>query len=430
MVRNVFLLFICAIAAAGQTGLPDPIFDRVPFEEWLKGGGDGHIKFSVAIRPASLGAHQRMGVVFSIHIDGEEFVKRTGPGQMFVFIEVRDRDNTVFRTHRGVSYEELKNPGTVAFVNFDQYAFVLPGEYQLATAVFDTASQEHSLKKTKVRVPDLPRDPLADAWRNLPEVEYVTLGEPPDAWFFPEISSRLYLPIKNERPVRVDVVVNESPTELMTGKVGRTMKRNMGNLIPALKVLSQMEIQNGSLNVTLLDLERRKVSFTQEQAAKLDWPRLRAALLDNDPNRIDVHDLENHEQNAQFFVTEIRKRLEKTESKGEEPARALIVLSGPMAFPKGQDLRPIEAAPGVRVFYVRYNPPAPNPGRGLMIGPGPRGRGTGPPMGQIPVGGSAAREDSLAHTLKPLAPRLFDVTTPMEFRAALAAMISEISQLK
>jgi hypothetical protein len=39
-------------------------------------------------------------------------------------------------------------------------------------------------------------------------------------------------------------------------------------------------------------------------------------------------------------------------------------------------------------------------------------------------------EDSLERTLKPLAPRLFNVTTPIEFRNALAAIIGEISQLK
>jgi hypothetical protein len=317
----------------------------------------------------------------------------------------------------------------------------VPGDYQVAAAVFDTGSNEHALKKTKLHVPDVPHDPLPDAWRNLPEVEFVTFSEPPDTWYLPEITSRLNLTVPNERPVRVEVVVNESPTELATRRVGRTMKRNMGNVIPALKVLSQMDIKNGSINVTLLDLERRKVSFNQEQAAKLDWTRLRAALLDNDPNQIDVHALENHEQNAQFFVSEIRKRVESAEANGDvplgltaDPACVLIVLSGPMAFPKGQDLRPIEATPepGTRVFYIRYNPP-------LLVGPGgpaiyrsqARGRtGSIPsPSVGIAVRGAAA-EDSLARTLKPLAPRTFDVTTPMEFRSALAAIMSEISRVK
>jgi hypothetical protein len=432
---------MCAVAAFAQKGQQDAVFDRIPFDQWLKGGEDAHIRWSTEVIPARLGVHQRLSVVVSVRVDGSEFVKRTGPGQMVVFMEIRDRDDRVFRTHRALHFEDLKNPDSLAAINFEQYAFILPGDYQVAAAVFDTGSKEHALKRIKLHVPDVPHDPLPDAWRNLPEVEFATFTEPPDSWYLPEVTSRLNLPLQNERPVRVEVVVNESPTELATRRVGRTMKRNMGNVIPALKVLSQMDIKNGSINVTLLDLERRKVSFNQEQVGKLDWTRLRTALLDNDPNQIDVHALENHEQNAQFFVSEIRKRLESTEQNGDVPlgltadaARVLIVLSGPMAFPKGQDLRPIEATPepGTRVFYIRYNPPlVVSQGGPPMYGPQGRGRmAPPPPNAAYGVRGAAATEDSLARTLKPLAPRTFDVTTPMEFRSALAAIMSEISRLK
>ena len=213
------------------------------------------------------------------------------------------------------------------------------------------------------------------------------------------------------------------------------MTRNMGNLVPALKVISQIEVRNGSINVTLLDLERRKVSFAQEEVRTLDWERLKAALLVNDPNKIDVHALENHEQNAQFFVSEIRKRLERTETNGDvplgleaEPTKVLIVLSGPMAFPKGQDLRPIEAAPepGSKVFYIRYLSSASIPSAGDT---GARRRGHESPRCPMPPRGPST-EDSLARTLKPLAPRVFDVTNPTEFRSALASIIGEISALK
>jgi hypothetical protein len=174
------------------------------------------------------------------------------------------------------------------------------------------------------------------------------------------------------------------------------------------------------MKVSLLDLERRKIGYSQEAAGLLDWTRLRAALMENDPDRIDVHALENHEQNAQFFVSEIRKRLD---------ARVVIVLSGPMAFPRGQDLRPIEAVEtGCRVFYIRYYPPRP----GISMGPSPEmfgrvGRGGGRPLGDMP---GVPIVDSLAGTLKPLGPRVFDVTTPADFRNTLAAIMSEISQLK
>jgi len=439
MLRNLNLYLMIGAAAFGQEGLRDPVFDRIPFEQWLKGDGDVHMRWSVEVSPTRLSVHQRLSVVLAVRVDGTEFVKRTGPGQMVVFMEIRDRDDRVFRTHRALHFDELKNPGELAAVNFEQHAFIVPGDYQVAAAIYDTGSKEHALKKIKLHVPEVARDPLPNSWSELPEVEYVTVSDPPDGWYLPEVTSRLFLPVENERPVRVEVVVNESPTELATGRTGRTMKRNMGNLIPALRILSEMNIKNGSINVTLLDLERRKVSFYQEQAAKLDWTRLRAALTDNDPNQIDVHALENHEQNAQFFVSEVRKRLESTELNGDvplgltaDPARVLIVLSGPMAFPRGADLRPIEAVPepGSRVFYIRYYPPRTSLTFGVQGGRmASRGRAPMPSNVPPPAHGASV-EDSLARTLKPLNPRTFDVTMPIAFRSALGAIMSEISRVK
>jgi hypothetical protein len=441
MTRNIYLYLMIGSAAFGQQGLQDPVFDRIPFEQWLKGDGDAHMRWSVEVSPSRLSVYQRLSVVLAVRVDGAEFVKRNGPGQMVVFMEIRDRDDRAFRTHRALHFEELKNPGDLASVNFEQHAFIVPGDYQVAAAIYDTGSKEHALKRIKLHVPEVTRDPLPNSWGQLPEVEFVTVADPPDGWYLPEVSAHLSLPVENERPVRVEVVVNESPTELATGRTGRTMKRNMGNLIPALRILSEMDIKNGSINVTLLDLERRKVSFHQEQAAKLDWAKLRAALIDNDPNQINVHALENHEQNAQFFVSEVRKRLESTELNGDvplgltaDPARVLIVLSGPMAFPKGQDLRPIEATrePDTRVFYICYFPPR----LGVFTGPpsqfggsGRRGGGGPSPVLGGPNHGTSL-EDSLWRTLKPLGPRTFEVTTPMEFRNAIAAIMSEISRLK
>jgi hypothetical protein len=428
------LLSILTLAAFGQEGVPDPVFAKVPFDEWLKGRDDAHIRFTLRVLPPRLSVHQRMAVMVAVEVDGGEFVKRPKSGQVVVFLEIRDRDGHRYRTHKALTFDDSQKLSTLAAIHFEQNTFMTPGEYQVAVAVFDVLAKEHSLRRTKVHVPEVAHDPLPGAWKDLPTVEFVPVSDPPERWFLPDITSKLNLQVRNEKAVRIEVVVNESPTEIAMRRTGRVSTRNMGNLIPALKVLSQVQVQNGSLNVTLLDLERRKVSYSQTEVKALEWERLKAALVENDPNTIDVHALENHEQNAQFFVSEVRKRLESTETNGDvplglqaEPKRVLIVLSGPMAFPKGQDLRPIEAAPepGTKVFYIRYLPPRLPP----MIGaPAMARRGQGPPIPMPPRG--SPTEDSLARTLKPLAPRVFDVVTASEFRSALAAILGEISALK
>ena len=370
MLRIFSLFLIGCLAAFGQAGWPDPVFQKVPFDEWLKGGQDAHIQFTMRMTPARLSAHQRMAVTVGVGVDGGEFVKRPKSGQIVVFLEIRDGDNRVYRMHKSLTFNDSQKTFNLAAIHFEQSTFMTPGDYQVAAAVYDIVAKEHSLKRVKLHVPEIAHDPLPGAWKDIPAVEFVPVSDTQEHWFLPEITSRLYLPVRNEKAVRIEVVVNESPTEIAMRRTGRVSTRNMGNLIPALKVISQMTVQNGSVNVQLLDLERRKVSFSQDDVKTLDWERLKAALIENDPNTIDVPALENHEQNAQFFVSEIRKRLEmETEAK-----RVLIVLSGPMAFSKGQDLRPIEAAPepGSRVFYIRYNPPRPPVSPGI-VGRGGRG---------------------------------------------------------
>jgi hypothetical protein len=421
MLRFLLLYSLGAITSFGQGERPDPAFATIPFDEWLKGAGESHLRWSLRIVPPHLSVHQRLITAVSVSVDGSEFVKRSKPGQVVLFVEFRDREDRVYRSHSQLEFAELQKPEKLAEVNLDLNAFITPGDYRVAAAIYDLESKEHSLKQMKLHVPELGRDALAGAWKGLPAVEFAEMGEPPERWFLPDITSRMVLPLKTGKPVRVEIVVNESPTETAMGRTGRMTRRNMSSLIPALKVISQMDVENGSMNVTLLDLERRKVSFAQQGSGLPDWKKLKAALAENDPNKIDVHALENHEQNAQFFVSEVRKRLEGSDA----AARVLIVLSGPMAFAKGQDLTPIEAVPGCKVFYIRYYPSRPDLQAGFL---GQRGRGARPPMVTPP--GGAGLDDSLVGTLKPLAPRRFDVTTAMEFRAALGAIMSDISQIK
>lgn len=431
--RGLFFLTLVGTAALGQ-GLPDRAFQRVPFEQWLKGGDQTRLRWSMRTVPATLSIHQRMVVRFVIEVDGGEFTKRPGGGRLISFLEIRDHDGQTFQMHRRLNAKELGKPGGVAAVNVFISAFVTPGDYPVAAAIYDARTKQHSLKQMTLHVPEPPRDPLPGYWAGLPHVEFLVSQDRPDVWFLPEIVSRAKLAAKVEHPVRIEVIANESPSEANGSRVGLATRRGMGLLVPALKVLSQIEGTNVTLNVTMLDLDRRKVSFAQEDVHTLDWTGLRAMLTEKNPNVIDVHALEKHEQNAQFFVSEVRKRLEGTETNGDvplgieaEPARVLIVLSGPMTFAKGQDLRPIEATPepGSHVYYIRLYPSF-SSGRGpVPVAPPPAG--VLPPL---PSGRSIPMEDSLGGTLKPLAPRIFNVTTPMEFRKALGTIMSEISQIK
>ena len=93
----------------------------------------------------------------------------------------------------------------------------------------------------------------------------------------------------------------------------------------------------------------------------------------------------------------------------------MIILSSLVFFEPGVEKRPIGLAPrpDVKVIYIRYQPLPPSnfnlegrPRRNYALGP-----------------------DELEPLLKPLEPRLFEVSTPQQFRKALALILGEIAKL-
>src|SRR5262249_44319056 len=155
-------------------------------------------------------------------------------------------------------------------------AFVRPGDYRVAVVIFDSRTGEHGSAQRTLRVNPLKNDPLPTAWQTLPPVEFVPPAESPDDLFAPGITGRLNLPLESRRPLRIEVLMNASPTVSgHTSQIGEVNSRSIQDLLPALKVLSQVAVRNGELNVSLLDLTRRRVVFEQEKLGVLDWPKLR-----------------------------------------------------------------------------------------------------------------------------------------------------------
>jgi hypothetical protein len=92
-------------------------------------------------------------------------------------------------------------------------------------------------------------------------------------------------------------------------------------------------------------------------------------------------------------------------------------------FTAGQEggAAPLVPQAGCRVYYFRFQLA---PSR-VLLGM-ERGRGhRGAPPGAVVVPGR--QFDQLAARLRPLTPRIFDISTPEQFRRALAVVLAEIS---
>lgn len=407
-----------ALAYAGNL---DPAFSKIPFDEWLASGERAPFKWSLRVSEVRLSVHQRLRVVVEAQIDGAELAKRRGKGQFEVYLQISDADHVRYQDHGMIDLEKLDAGLKSSYVNYDQPVFILPGEYRLAVALLNNATREHYARQMKFRIPELKNDPLPDAWAGLPAVEFIPDDQPPDSWFLPSMKGRLHLPLDTPAPVKIDLLVNLPLASSEPGHRG-IPRAGMGPLIAALKTFSDVQPRNGNIDTEVLDLARRRVTFRQNGIREINWERLRNALAEANPGMIDVKSLENRHHGAQFFVSEVARKITSTTG-----PHVLIVLSEPMAFEPGEDLERIRVTlpENCRLFYCRFRAAA-VPGREGVPGRPMTARRAWRDYGMRPA--LELQFDQLAPTLKPLDPRVFDIANASELRKALAVTLDEIGR--
>lgn len=413
--RGFLLLYLSGAWAGslfGQQGTHDPFFDRVPFDQWLGEGNQAHLHWEAIVGRAELSFHQRLISQVEITLDGRDLVSRRGKGELVFLVQITDAKGARYQQHGTVDLTRLDENVKAIDLHYAQREFVLPGDYQLAVVILDTETNEHAASQSQFRV-IAPRDSLKDAWQDLPPIEFVVAEESPESWYLPSIQGRLKWATAVRSPIRLNVILNISPGSR------RTPSSGLAGLLPTLKVISQAESSSLDEHIEVLDLARQRAVFEQNQAHDLVWPKLKASLADANTASIDIHSLSEQREEAQFFVSEVRKVLR---SSAEKPC-ALVVLTKAVSLDSGEDREPIslESLPDCRVFYIRYR--ARVQGTPALAQGRTGGRGRGGRMGG-PMGGGNRNpqegDDQLESTLKPLKPKVFDVETAEEMSRALS----------
>jgi hypothetical protein len=421
-VLTFFLFTIAAAPLLAQGDRLDREFRAIPFNEWVASGKPGSFKWSMKLTKPQLSVHQRLISQMEVLVDGAELAKRRGQGEFVFFLQIRDAKDHIYQDHGNIDLGKVEEAVKASNITFSDAAFFLPGNYRVDVALYATATKEYGVRRATLHVAPLAADPFAASWSKLPAVEFRPHEEPPDSWYLPGLQGRVQLTSSPRKPLQIELIANITPSERDSGSL-RVQDRNMSFLVPALKVLAQTEFTNSSVNVSLADLVRHKITFRQENVSELDWPRMRVALAGADPGVIDVKSLEKRQQKARFFMREINKRV------GEKPSsRVLIILSSAVTFGYGEDLEPLllETPTDCRVYYIRFQA---EPAR-VVYGPQQSAyrRRRGPMPGQnISLIGTGV--DQLAPMLKALSPKVFDVKSALEVRRALASILNDIARI-
>jgi hypothetical protein len=434
---RLFLISIVAVSASlsgiAKANSTDPAFSGIPLNQWIHENPRAHINWKVSMADVRLSMQQRLFSRFDFIVDGRELDSRRGRGKFVLLVQLTDDRAGVWQSHYTLNLERVVGQPASNNYEFSQPFFILPGDYTITAAVYDPVSGDHGAIRRKIHVNGLKNDIIPDSWRNLPAVEFIEAGDPPDVWFLPNSRPRLYLPAKTELPTDVDVIVNLSPSGQFFGSP-QMWNRTMQTLLPCLKVLSQIDWGGGKLNIEILDLARKQVLYEGDDLSGSDWTKARSAIQRVSAPTVDVKSLESRQEVPDFFTGEIGRRAQEDLPAGH--ARVIVVLSSAVALDPSIQLRPLDTQSKTdqKIFYFRFevgrSPVFSNDrswmGRPMGIGvegsirPGPTFDGV-----NAPAPSTLPDRDALESLIRDLNPVLFNFTTPGDFRKGLARLLRE-----
>jgi len=263
-------------------------------------------------------------------------------------------------------------------------------------------------------------DPLPGVWLGLPMVEFLAPHmEGPDAMFRPDIKSRLHLPLATQHPVELEVLADVTASDLFQGSTW-FYNHYLAVALPLLKALSQVNVQQGSINVAMLDLRKRTVMFEEDNVKELDWARAKAVLAPaNGPATIDIKALAQKRESPAFLQDELLRRLSITPAAQKsdelrtgddakahgEPLHVFVIIGSPMDFYSFRDLPHLPPGSEEKcvVYYLQFE-------------------WVNPAYADGAIG-------NVRKMLKPLTVHVFRVRSAESVRRALAKMLEEVSAM-
>ena len=390
-------LLLVALAPLAAAQEPPPLDLRsIPISNWLDAGEHAEIPWSFVVRDPILRVDQRLEIAYTVRISGKNLNRIGADHEIFLVSRISSPDGEWLNQPEIVRHTagQLANNVQLELV---MRVVVKPGEYVLWSVLYDRKTGKHNVAKRRLRVSELRGDPLPDLYSRMPLVEFPDYREvSTDSLAF--VNGELYLPIRNKRPLHVELISMLSPPEQWTGR-NRIVRAHNDGTLGALAALSQMELMDGSLSITGLDLVRRQVMFEQRDFQSIEWKSLLQAMRKAQSLDISTEALQGAKNNGAFFREILNERL--TTDLPADAMRVVIVVTSSRLFESGADLRPLqlEGDCNCRLYYLRF---------------------------RLNVNDVF---DQLEKFMKPLRPRIFNLLTARDLRKAIAEIVTDLAKL-
>src|SRR5579859_5643852 len=134
------VLLLSAAICCGAQGL-DPAFKKVSFDDWFAQNKSAGLNWTVQIAKPQLSVFQRLTATIHVEVDGRELEKRlSSGGEMVVFVQIEDGVGRPYQNHEALDLGKMQEGIRSSNISVDMNAFVLPGSYNVRTAIYFTAT--------------------------------------------------------------------------------------------------------------------------------------------------------------------------------------------------------------------------------------------------------------------------------------------------
>jgi hypothetical protein len=252
----------------------------------------------------------------------------------------------------GYDYERISAPAEGFMIEYSAGVLLRPGRYRIAIIVYDSVRKKGNVVGEHIKLAGLREDSAQASNGSLPDVQFSNKNGPMHNLSWP-LSKDSLLPVKNKRPLCIDIVVNASEYYLYK-------KSNAISLQPSLlkysSFFSHLKPSSGKIRVSILDALQMRTYVDRENAKDFDWMGAGKLLSEQDPDTVDAGLLRTQTKASEYFSDQIQKILKEDAGEpGEEsPIKIIIVVSRGMQFPKNTPIQKITLRQGSASTHLFY----------------------------------------------------------------------------
>jgi hypothetical protein len=396
----------------------------VPLQDLLNGPDRQDFPWKITVLQPRLMYQQRFIVQMRARISAE-IVSGHNKHALHFILKVKPQDGDWLKGEQYNDYPVPADLGSGKEIEYATGVYFHPGNYTLALIAFESNGSRISVAHRDVRVEAVKDDPFPEVDRYVPLIELpqgfpdqeVGADDVSDGELFPVAHIDNWVPIANQQPVLVDVVLNftkraelrvlepyrmdprypRNRTGMVWNKpVQPTYRLDVGRVLQMGNVLAHIGLSSGCVRVSAIDVLRMKTIVDRANEKTLDWDKFQQQIGKFDQNTVDAGVLANKKGPAQF-AHRFLDTLSGDSTGCPGAARHYVVVIGhEVSLPgaaKEEKLESVDAE-RARFYYVH--------------------------------GGVSSMGDDLGEILKGAKPEKLPFTTPKDFRKSFKRIVDDL----